>query len=93
MSITFYSSLSLSLSLFPNSWRLAALELSYSIIGSFFAKPYQVVLEQFNPTISTMTEARSTTAMNEAIASLRTTSNHHTKDIQEIHQTLMLGHM
>ena len=35
-----------------------------------------------------MTKARSTVAMNKAIASLRTTSNHHTKDIQEIHETL-----
>ena len=33
--------LSLSLSLFPNSWRLAALEVSCSIIGSGFAVPYQ----------------------------------------------------
>ena len=78
----------LSLSLFPNSWRLAALKVSCSIIGSGFAEPYQVVSEQFNLAISTMTETRSTAAMNEAIASLRTTSDHHTKEIQEIHQTL-----
>ena len=62
-------SLSLSLSLFLNSWRLAAHELNCSIIGYGFAKPYQVVLEQFDPTISTMTETCSTATMNEAIAS------------------------
>ena len=61
--------LSLSLSLFLNSWRLAALELNCSIIGYGFAKPYQVVLEQFDPTISTMTKTCSTATMNEAIAS------------------------
>ena len=34
-----------------------------------------------------MTETHSTATMNEAIASLRTTLDHHTKDIQEIYQT------
>ena len=62
MSVTFFLSLS-------NSWRLAALKVSYSIIGSSFAEPYQVVLEQFDPIISTMIETRSTAAMNEAVAS------------------------
>ena len=87
VSYILFLSLSLSLSL-SNSWRLAALKVSRSIVGSSFGEPYQVVLEQFNPIISTMIETRSTAAMNEVVASLRTTLDHHTKDIQEIHQTL-----
>ena len=35
---------------------------------------------------STMTETRSTTILNEIIASLKSTTNHHNKDIQEIHK-------
>jgi len=35
---------------------------------------------------STMTETHSTHILNEIIASLKSTTNHHNKDIQEIHK-------
>ena len=37
-------------------------------------------------TSSTITETRSTTILNETIASLKSTTDHHNKDIQEIHK-------
>ena len=46
-----------------------------------------MVSEQAYPVItsSTMVETRSTTILNETIASLKSTTDHHNKDIQEIH--------
>ena len=46
-----------------------------------------MVLEQAYPVItsSTMVETRSTAILNETIASLKSTTDHHNKDIQEIH--------
>ena len=41
LSITFYSSLSLSL--FLKSWRLVVLEVNYSIIGFGFVEPYHFI--------------------------------------------------
>ena len=35
-----------------------------------------------------MTETWSTSLLNESIATLQTTSNHHSKDIEEIHQVI-----
>ena len=37
-------------------------------------------------TNSTMTKTHSTTVLNEIIASLKSNTNHHNKDIQEIHK-------
>ena len=47
-----------------------------------------MVSKQAYPVItsSTMVETRSTAILNETIASLKSTTDHHNKDIQEIHK-------
>ena len=47
-----------------------------------------MVSEQAYPAItsSTMAETRSTAIINETLASLKSTTDHHNKDIQEIHK-------
>ena len=49
---------------------------------------FQLVLKQACPAItnSTMTKTHSTTILNETIASLKSSTDHHNKDIQEIHK-------
>ena len=66
--------------------------MSYSLNSTKFLSnsqgSYQLVLEQacLVITSSTMTKTHSTTILNETIASLKSTTDHHNKDIQEIHK-------